>query len=209
MTLRCYRTLYIFQNSGLDMASLIKWNNYNQTEEHEKGDELPGSSSQAICSQQQNAPESSYSEYRLLHDSLMMGQQKVIRKRFKDQTEILVTCGTKRGMLNKEKGKCIMSQGRWFTPTEFEEFGGKSKCKNWKTSIRQNEYFFYISNSEFIHSQVKPVSLSSVDRECCVRLLANSESSFIIITLFLQNGDLKAQRLKKRTSTTGQVNLLD
>ncbi|XP_028840915.1 uncharacterized protein LOC114793378 [Denticeps clupeoides] len=119
---------------GLDMASLIKWNNYNQTEEHEKGDELPGSSSQAICSQQQNAPESSYMV------PVEKGQQKVIRKRFKDQTEILVTCGTKRGMLNKEKlskgEMCIMVGNTWYHPTVFEEFGGKGNSKNWKSSIR-------------------------------------------------------------------------
>uniref|UniRef100_A0AAY4APA3 Nuclear body protein SP140-like protein n=1 Tax=Denticeps clupeoides TaxID=299321 RepID=A0AAY4APA3_9TELE len=81
-----------------------------------------------------------------------------------------VTCGDKEGLLNREKlqtgGKCIMSQGRWFTPTEFEEFGGKSKCKNWKTSIRQNG---------------------------------------TVLQDLLKNGDLKAQRLKKRTSTTGQL----
>uniref|UniRef100_A0A673FVN7 SAND domain-containing protein n=1 Tax=Sinocyclocheilus rhinocerous TaxID=307959 RepID=A0A673FVN7_9TELE len=32
--------------------------------------------------------------------------------------------------------KCILSQGRWFTPNDFEKFAGKEKCKNWKFSIR-------------------------------------------------------------------------
>uniref|UniRef100_A0A672RX58 SP110 nuclear body protein, tandem duplicate 2 n=1 Tax=Sinocyclocheilus grahami TaxID=75366 RepID=A0A672RX58_SINGR len=32
--------------------------------------------------------------------------------------------------------KCILCQGRWFTPNAFEKFAGKEKCKSWKTSIR-------------------------------------------------------------------------
>ncbi len=32
--------------------------------------------------------------------------------------------------------ECILSQGHWFTPTDFERFAGKEHCKNWKTSIR-------------------------------------------------------------------------
>ncbi|XP_028840916.1 uncharacterized protein LOC114793380 [Denticeps clupeoides] len=95
---------------GLDMASLIKWNNYNQTEE------LPGPSSQAVSSQQQNAPESSYMV------PVEKGQQKVIRKRF--------TCGRKYGMLNKEK---LAKGNTWYHPTEFEEFRGKGDSKNWKS----------------------------------------------------------------------------
>nr|XP_046187373.1 nuclear body protein SP140-like protein [Oncorhynchus gorbuscha] len=43
-------------------------------------------------------------------------------------------------MLNRDKlakgEKCIVVQGRWFTPSGFEEFGGKKSRKNWKYSIR-------------------------------------------------------------------------
>uniref|UniRef100_A0A672RX53 SP110 nuclear body protein, tandem duplicate 2 n=1 Tax=Sinocyclocheilus grahami TaxID=75366 RepID=A0A672RX53_SINGR len=54
--------------------------------------------------------------------------------------QLPVTCGNKEGTLYRDKlpkgEKCILSQGRWFTPTDFEKFAGKEKCKNWKLSIR-------------------------------------------------------------------------
>ncbi|MEE6509330.1 hypothetical protein FKM82_025646 [Ascaphus truei] len=30
---------------------------------------------------------------------------------------------------------CILSDGDWFTPNGFQEYGGRKKCKNWKKSI--------------------------------------------------------------------------
>ncbi|XP_016408561.1 uncharacterized protein LOC107740602 isoform X2 [Sinocyclocheilus rhinocerous] len=54
--------------------------------------------------------------------------------------QLPVTCGDKEGTLYRDKlpegEKCILSQGRWFTPNAFEKFAGKEKCKSWKTSIR-------------------------------------------------------------------------
>nr|XP_014348183.1 PREDICTED: nuclear body protein SP140-like protein [Latimeria chalumnae] len=54
-----------------------------------------------------------------------------------------ITCGSASGMLHKEKlanavKKCIhvKEKDRWFSPTEFEEFGGRKRSKNWKISIR-------------------------------------------------------------------------
>uniref|UniRef100_A0A4W5MGF8 SAND domain-containing protein n=1 Tax=Hucho hucho TaxID=62062 RepID=A0A4W5MGF8_9TELE len=51
-----------------------------------------------------------------------------------------VTCGDKEGMLNRDKlakgESCILVQGRWLTPSCFEEFGGKKSSKNWKYSVR-------------------------------------------------------------------------
>uniref|UniRef100_A0A3B1IFY3 SAND domain-containing protein n=1 Tax=Astyanax mexicanus TaxID=7994 RepID=A0A3B1IFY3_ASTMX len=56
------------------------------------------------------------------------------------KTQLPVKCGTKEGTLYREKlatgGECILSQGSWFTPTGFEKFAGKERCKNWKLSIR-------------------------------------------------------------------------
>ncbi|CDQ72159.1 unnamed protein product [Oncorhynchus mykiss] len=56
------------------------------------------------------------------------------------KSHLPVTCGDKEGMLNRDKlakgEKCIVAQGRWFTPSGFEEFGGKKSRKNWKYSIR-------------------------------------------------------------------------
>ncbi|XP_071266688.1 nuclear body protein SP140-like protein isoform X2 [Salvelinus alpinus] len=56
------------------------------------------------------------------------------------KTQLPVTCGDKEGMLIRNKlatgERCIVVQGRWFTPSGFEEFGGKKSRKNWKYSIR-------------------------------------------------------------------------
>uniref|UniRef100_A0A9J7ZUU1 Dynein axonemal light chain 4 n=1 Tax=Cyprinus carpio carpio TaxID=630221 RepID=A0A9J7ZUU1_CYPCA len=56
------------------------------------------------------------------------------------EAQLPVTCGDKEGTLYRDKlsrgEKCILSQGRWFTPAGFERFGGKKNNKNWKSSIR-------------------------------------------------------------------------
>ncbi|XP_062842636.1 nuclear body protein SP140-like protein [Trichomycterus rosablanca] len=53
--------------------------------------------------------------------------------------QLPVTCGDKKGMLHKEKlergDRCILSEGLWFTPGNFEKFAGK-RSKKWKESIR-------------------------------------------------------------------------
>ncbi|XP_038836895.1 nuclear body protein SP140-like protein isoform X2 [Salvelinus namaycush] len=55
------------------------------------------------------------------------------------KTQLPVTCGDKEGMLIRNKlakvERCIVVQDRWFTPSGFEEFGGKKSRKNWKYSI--------------------------------------------------------------------------
>ncbi|XP_062842647.1 uncharacterized protein LOC134301731 [Trichomycterus rosablanca] len=55
------------------------------------------------------------------------------------QKQLHVTCGNKKGTLHKEKlakgDECILSEGLWFTPGEFEKFAGK-RSKKWKESIR-------------------------------------------------------------------------
>uniref|UniRef100_W5N1B9 SAND domain-containing protein n=1 Tax=Lepisosteus oculatus TaxID=7918 RepID=W5N1B9_LEPOC len=32
--------------------------------------------------------------------------------------------------------KCVLSENRWFTPNEFQKFGGKDSYRNWKGSIQ-------------------------------------------------------------------------
>lgn len=57
----------------------------------------------------------------------------------KNNSQLPVTCGNKEGSLYLDKfykkGKCIFSEGQWFSLTEFEKFGGKEKSKKWKQSI--------------------------------------------------------------------------
>uniref|UniRef100_A0A3B5JZJ4 SP110 nuclear antigen, tandem duplicate 4 n=1 Tax=Takifugu rubripes TaxID=31033 RepID=A0A3B5JZJ4_TAKRU len=56
------------------------------------------------------------------------------------KVQLPVRCGEKKGLLNRKrmaKGlKCIMVSGQWFSPTEFERFAGKQRCKNWKLTIQ-------------------------------------------------------------------------
>ncbi|XP_069474334.1 uncharacterized protein [Ambystoma mexicanum] len=60
--------------------------------------------------------------------------------------ELPVTCGDKNGILHKNKltsgsGKlCIFADGKWFSPNEFQTFGGRQRSKNWKKSIHCKEY---------------------------------------------------------------------
>nr|XP_054606665.1 aspartic and glutamic acid-rich protein isoform X2 [Nothobranchius furzeri] len=50
-----------------------------------------------------------------------------------------ITCGAKNGLLDierlKQGEKCIESEGRWFIPPAFENFGGKGTAKKWKATI--------------------------------------------------------------------------
>ncbi|XP_062842611.1 nuclear body protein SP140-like [Trichomycterus rosablanca] len=56
--------------------------------------------------------------------------------------QLPVTCGNKKGRLYKEKlargDKCILSEGCWFTPGDFEKHAGKGSSRNWKYSICYN-----------------------------------------------------------------------
>ncbi|XP_063327057.1 nucleolin-like [Pelmatolapia mariae] len=50
-----------------------------------------------------------------------------------------VKCGTKRGILDREKledGKaCIKCEGNLYSPPEFEKLAGKEPCRKWKSTI--------------------------------------------------------------------------
>ncbi|MCJ8749508.1 hypothetical protein PDJAM_G00177010 [Pangasius djambal] len=68
---------------------------------------------------------------------------KQLGESLKKKPRLAVTCGNKEGTLYKDKFKksepCIWSNHKWFTPTEFEKFGGKEKNKKWKISILHNQ----------------------------------------------------------------------
>ncbi|XP_055007656.1 nuclear body protein SP140-like protein isoform X3 [Boleophthalmus pectinirostris] len=55
------------------------------------------------------------------------------------KVQLPVTCGDLKGTLNRDrlaKGeKCILVNGQWYTPPEFERRAGKEAYKNWKLSI--------------------------------------------------------------------------
>ncbi|XP_007904635.1 autoimmune regulator isoform X2 [Callorhinchus milii] len=60
-------------------------------------------------------------------------------------SELPVSCGSKTGTLHKKKlakgnsVKCIQVGKDWYSPKEFEDLGGRSRSRNWKTSIRSNK----------------------------------------------------------------------
>ncbi|KAE8604580.1 hypothetical protein XENTR_v10014745 [Xenopus tropicalis] len=61
-------------------------------------------------------------------------------------SSLSVTCGSKVGILHKDKlhggsNKCILSNGTWMTPNEFQKHGGCQSYKNWKISIRCEGFY--------------------------------------------------------------------
>ncbi|XP_041719657.1 nuclear body protein SP140-like protein isoform X2 [Coregonus clupeaformis] len=97
-------------------------------------EEQPSTSTQSTPSQKRKVPRLKYSS------PLRKGEKADIWTWPMYKTQLPITCGYKEGMLNRDKlakgEKCIVVQGRWFTPSGFEEFGGKKSSKNWKDSIR-------------------------------------------------------------------------
>ncbi|KAF1379253.1 hypothetical protein PFLUV_G00174160 [Perca fluviatilis] len=69
--------------------------------------------------------------------------QNTHNQRAEDNRLLSVTCGNKNGILHVKKlyrGEvCIESEGRWFSPGAFEDFGGRASSKKWKTSISHNK----------------------------------------------------------------------
>ncbi|KAL1277770.1 hypothetical protein QQF64_024443, partial [Cirrhinus molitorella] len=57
----------------------------------------------------------------------------------RNKKQLAVRCGKIAGCLYRIKydngEKCILCKGKWFTPNQFEEFGGKGHHKKWKGSI--------------------------------------------------------------------------
>ncbi|XP_017337097.1 nuclear body protein SP140 [Ictalurus punctatus] len=64
-----------------------------------------------------------------------------------EKGELPVTCGDKEGTLYKDKlargEMCILSDGVWFTPCDFERFSGRGNSKNWKLTIRCQNITLY------------------------------------------------------------------
>ncbi|XP_050957965.1 LOW QUALITY PROTEIN: uncharacterized protein LOC127159069 [Labeo rohita] len=94
----------------------------------------PGTSSASTPSRKKPAKKPSFSS------PLKKGDEQEVWTWPIYKTQLPVTCGKKEGTLYRDKlpagERCILSSGRWFTPADFEKFGGKERCKNWKSSIR-------------------------------------------------------------------------
>ncbi|XP_041720396.1 nuclear body protein SP140-like protein [Coregonus clupeaformis] len=99
--------------------------------ESAKKEEQPSTSTQSTPSQKRKVQRPPY---------WTCGKSTHTAQRWVTPVELPVTCGDKEGMLNRDKlakgESCIVVQGFWFTPSGFEEFGGKKSSKNWKYSIR-------------------------------------------------------------------------
>ncbi|XP_038845033.1 nuclear body protein SP140-like protein isoform X1 [Salvelinus namaycush] len=111
------------------------WKKSKQKERSESAeDEQPSTSTQSNPSQKRNIQRpTNYFPFR-------KGEKDDIWTWPIYKTQLPVTCGDKEGMLKRDKlakgERCIVVQGRWFTPSGFEEFGGKKSSKKWKYSIR-------------------------------------------------------------------------
>ncbi|KAM9745538.1 uncharacterized protein ACNS7B_009834 isoform 2-T2 [Menidia menidia] len=69
-----------------------------------------------------------------------------------------VTCGTKKGILvtdRLDKGEdCIECEGRMFSPTAFEEIGGRASSRKWKASISyKNKPLMFWLESGFLSTK--------------------------------------------------------
>uniref|UniRef100_A0A4W5MG90 Nuclear body protein SP140-like protein n=1 Tax=Hucho hucho TaxID=62062 RepID=A0A4W5MG90_9TELE len=106
----------------------------NQKKKSESEEEKPSTSTQSKPSQKRKVQRPKYSSPFSKEEKADIWTWPLLK------TQLPVTCGDKEGMLNRDKlakgERCIVVQGRWFTPSGFEEFGGKKSSKNWKYSIR-------------------------------------------------------------------------
>ncbi|XP_050954236.1 uncharacterized protein LOC127155778 isoform X2 [Labeo rohita] len=76
----------------------------------------------------------------------------------RNKTKLTVRCGKMTGLLYRKKyengEKCISCKGHWFTPRQFEKFGGKGNNKKWKCSI------YYKSSNSLQQMQLERLILN-------------------------------------------------
>ncbi|XP_029491329.2 nuclear body protein SP140-like isoform X1 [Oncorhynchus nerka] len=119
---------------GEDEEEKTRRKKRNQKKRSESVEEQPSTSTQSNPSQKRKVQRPTYSSPFSKNEKADIWTWPIYK------TQLPVTCGDKEGTLNRDKlakGKrCIVVQGRWFTPSGFQEFGGKKSRKNWKCSIR-------------------------------------------------------------------------
>ncbi|XP_051989128.1 nuclear body protein SP140-like protein [Xyrauchen texanus] len=111
--------------------------NYRKQKIYDKASEDsdgPGPSSASTPTRKKPAKKPSFSS------PIKKGDTQEIWKWPLYKTQLPVSCGNKEGTLHRDRlargEKCIYAQGRWFTPSAFEQYGGKERCKNWTLAIR-------------------------------------------------------------------------
>ncbi|XP_056609169.1 nuclear body protein SP140-like protein isoform X2 [Triplophysa dalaica] len=103
------------------------------------------------------------------------------------KTQLPVTCGQQEGTLHRDKlargEECIFAKGRWFTPSAFEQFGGKKSSRNWKCSIhcRKTPLKKLLEDGHLQCPQIKR------SKRACV--LNNAEGSFSASSTESSSGD--------------------
>ncbi|XP_072530499.1 uncharacterized protein [Salminus brasiliensis] len=98
-----------------------------------------------------------------------------LREYIRRNSKLLVRCGYKGGVLDKEKFNngeaCIFSEQQLFTPSEFEKFGEKERRKKWKSSI------FYRQHT--LQTLIQVMRRSGRDKQKAAQLLMMGEESDI------------------------------
>ncbi|KAG7460090.1 hypothetical protein MATL_G00217430 [Megalops atlanticus] len=117
-----------------DKKKLVEKKGKKRKQSVEEEEEEAGPSSPCTPKQRKNQLKHSFSS------PLRKGEKEDIWNWPIYKTQLPVTCGDKKGSLNRDKlargEKCILAEERWFSPQGFEEFGGRKSSKNWKISIR-------------------------------------------------------------------------
>ncbi|XP_036420031.1 nuclear body protein SP140-like protein isoform X2 [Colossoma macropomum] len=118
---------------------------------------------------------------------------KRLEEHIRNKQALSVCCEKKGGILYKEKFNnsepCILSEGQWFTPSEFEKYGGKEKNRKWRTSILYRQFPLqtlieggFLSSPSFKQKKIQdkessPVGRGSLGQPRCRRALFTSSGS--------------------------------
>lgn len=99
-----------------------------------------------------------------------------------------VECGENRGSMymsrlyQGSKGKCIESNGSWFTPNEFQAMSGRGSAKDWKRSIRHQGRSLKL----LLSKDVLDVHPAACRCDSCRQLqLLVSDFSFFLISILV------------------------
>ncbi|XP_058260456.1 nuclear body protein SP140-like protein [Hemibagrus wyckioides] len=129
-----------------------------------------------------------------------------VGKSLKKKLKFPVTCGSKEGILHKDRYKrgepCILSDGQWFTPNDFEKFGGKEKNKKWKISIMYSQVplLTFIQEGFLSSPSFKIKRLQDQEPECGKKLIrtrsnTKHEKNSVVSTVMPEEDSLVIKRV--------------